>query len=795
MRVVVQFGTKKLYTGLVVALHENRPSVAVKDILDQFDTIPIVNQIQFDFWKWMAAYYLCTEGEVMNVALPPMMKMSSETIVSLNTETDLGNYQFDDAEYRILSILQQEGTVSVGKLTGGSSRLMRVVKKLIDKNAIVHQEQLETAFKPRFIKVYTLPVEYRQDPMRLHTLLDLLTKKAPKQAEVMNVILHYQNHIKESHEVVPRATILNEIKHAEGPLKTLTEKGYLLEGTQIVSRLPLSEPLASAGDVKLTDQQKQAFELILQQSPAMKPVLLHGITSSGKTEIYIKLIDETLKQGRQVLYLLPEIALTTQIISRLRHYFGNVVGVYHSRYGEAARAEVWNKVVAWNPPGSRPYTAHSIILGARSSLFLPYRNLGLIIVDEEHDSSYKQQDPNPRYHARDSAVYLATLHGARVVLGSATPSVESYFNAEQDKYTLVELTQRYGNVNLPRVEVADMRAFKKKEQFQGHFSRQLLKAIDESLKNREQVILFLNRRGFAHRVECPQCHWVPGCRHCDVTLIYHKHENNLRCHYCGYSEKVASQCPVCRHPMLSLVGFGTEKVEEDLQLIYPDARIERMDLDTTQRKDSFHRLISNFEKGKTDILTGTQMVTKGLDFENVSLVGILNADNMIFFPDFRAYERSYQLMAQVSGRAGRKNKRGKVIIQTHQPDHEVIRFVCNNDYPNMYARQMEERQSFSYPPFVRLVKISLKHKEQEVLDKASGVLAARLRKAFPRMVLGPEYPLVSRIQNMFIKEILIKLKRDQTLNDSKQTLLTVIHGFQKNRQHPPVKIVVDVDPQ
>lgn len=796
VRVVVQFGKKKLFTALVREIHENDPGINVKPVLSQIDLNPVVNVAQFEFWEWLANYYMCNTGEVMNAALPPALKLSSESRIVLHPEFKSEYTELTEKEYRIINVLEQRGEISIGEISviAGKLRVIPLINALIEKNIVQVYEEVVQRFMPKVAKYYRLPEIYRHNEKALIAILDHLEKRAPRQFEVMQMLLHHLESKEYALNGVPRQVLTEELQNPEAALRSLVEKNLIEETEHQVSRLEKYDAVHMPGEIKLTEHQQEAFDAIKTHFANHTPVLLHGITSSGKTEIYIRLIDEVLRSGKQVLYLLPEIALTTQIINRLRKYFGDVVGVYHSRYGEAERAEVWNRVAGWNNLDHENPVSHQVILGARSALFLPFSKPGLIIVDEEHDHSYKQYDPNPRYHARDAAIYLATKHKANIVLGSATPAVESYFNAKQGKYGLVTLNKRYGDLKLPTIHVADIKDAARLKLMKSHFSPMLLEALETAIAANEQVILFQNRRGFSLRIECSACNHIPGCRHCDVTLIYHKRENQLRCHYCGYTEPVPPQCPVCQNPGLKLIGFGTEKVEEELALLYPDLKIARMDLDTTRSKFAHQRIIGDFEEGRIDVLTGTQMVTKGLDFDNVSLVGILNADNMISFPDFRAFERSYQLMAQVSGRAGRKNKPGNVIIQTRNPLHPVIRFVVDNDYEGMYRMQIQERRAYNYPPYSRLVKISLKHKEQEPLDEAAGILARMIKNSFPNQVLGPEYPVVSRIRNYFHKEILVKLRRDASLDNSKHKIRSIINEFLKTSIHKQIKVIVDVDP-
>ncbi len=796
MRVVVQFGKKKLFTALVRNLHNRPPRMAAKELISLVDQFPIIYPIQFAFWEWIAGYYMCHPGEVMNAALPSALKLNSETKISLIPDHGFNISNFSEKEYRIVTALERQNEINIGEAAriAGSQNVVHLINSLIEKGVVEAFEEVAERYKPKTEKYYSLADVYQHNEKALGTMLDYLEKRAPRQNEVLQALLYHLPPGSTQEIGIARSILLGELPHAESALQALVEKGMVIENIQAVSRFEKHAATRQVSEITLAEYQQLALEKIHEFFQNHVPVLLHGITSSGKTEVYIKLIEATLRQGKQVLYLLPEIALTAQIITRLRCYFGDVVGIYHSRQSDAERAEVWNKVKSWDSKKELDFHPSSIILGARSAIFLPYSNLGLIIVDEEHDSSYKQYEPNPRYHGRDAALYLATMHGANLLLGSATPAIESYFNARQGKYGLVEMNERFGNILLPNVQVVDVKEATAQKQMKSIFSQTLLDAIDIALTNHEQVILFQNRRGFSLRIECPRCHYIPGCQQCDVTLIYHKREKHLRCHYCGFHQPVQPSCPLCNHPELTLIGFGTEKVEEELSLLYPEIRIARMDLDTTRSKHAHHRIISSFEERRIDVLTGTQMVTKGLDFDNVSLVGILNADNMITYPDFRSFERSFQLMAQVSGRAGRKSKQGKVIIQTRHPSHPVVEQVIGNNYQGMYESQILERQRFLYPPFVRLVKISLKHKDPAMLDLAAANFAGMLRKEFPGKVLGAEYPLVSRIRNYYIKELLIKLARDATLPAAKQTIARLIGIFLKNPQHKQVRIVVDVDP-
>jgi primosomal protein N' (replication factor Y) len=672
-------------------------------------------------------------------------------------------------------------------------KIIPLLKTLIEKGIITLEEELKSRYKPKMESCVRLTAEYDENEAALGNLMNALERKAPKQVELLLKFVMLIRNPQKPH-FITRAELLKDSLAAPAQLNALVKKGVFEIYETATSRLGQFDSTAEAGSIVFSSEQQQAFDQIRQGFQQHAVTLLHGVTSSGKTEIYIRLMDEVISQGKQALFLLPEIALTTQIINRLRKYFGNRVGVYHSRYNENERVEIWNQVLNWKPGDDATGEHYSIILGARSSLFLPYKELGLVIVDEEHDTSYKQFEPAPRYHARDTAIMLATLHGAKVLVGSATPSIETYHNALQGKFALVSLDSRYGNIQLPQVIIADVKQETRKKRMHSHFTQTLLDHIADALSKKEQVILFQNRRGFSLRLECQECHWMPECKNCDVSLVYHKHNHSARCHYCGYSTKLPERCPSCGSTAILMKGFGTEKVEEDLAVFFPAARIARMDLDTTRSKHAYRQIITDFEERKIDVLVGTQMVTKGLDFDNVSLAGILNADNMLTFPDFRAYERSYQLMAQVSGRAGRKNKRGKVIIQTWNPEHPVIAFVMENNYLGLYHGQIHEREQFRYPPFYRLLRITLRQRDPNLLNEAAAALAQDLRSQFKNMVLGPEYPLVSRIKNLYLKDILFKIPRNGKFNDTKSKLASMLEAFSKTPKFKSVMVSIDVDP-
>ncbi len=797
-RVAVQFGRKKIFTALVRRIHENPPlDYTPKYILSIVDEKPIVVTSQFTFWEWMASYYMCSPGEVMNAALPSGLKLASESRIMLNPAFDGDLSDLNEKEVLIADALTAQSNLTIDDVMKivDQAKVLPLIKTLIEKEVVEIEEELVERYKPKTENYIRLGDKYLQDENKLRQVFDDLGKRAFKQLQLMMSFINLTRNQDIQVSEIKRSVLLKSVNASSSALKALIDKEILESFSQVESRLGTYAASASPEDICLTEHQQDAYHSIKDQFKAKDTILLHGITSSGKTEIYIKLISEAISQGKQVLYLLPEIGLTSQIINRLRKYFGDLVGVYHSRYNEQERVETWNRVLQ-PQPGRLPEDARpcQVILGARSALFLPYANLGLIIVDEEHDTSYKQFDPAPRYNARDASLYLARMHQAKALLGSATPAIETYQNTKLGKFGLATLTQRYGGMQMPEIIIADLRKEAREKTMHAFFTSTLLSHIKAALKEKEQVILFQNRRGFSLHLECSSCQWVPMCKYCDISLTYHKYFNKLICHYCGYSIKVPETCPECKSPALSMKGFGTERIEEELKILIPAARIQRMDLDATRTKYAHQTIIENFETQRIDILVGTQMVTKGLDFDNVSIVGIMNADNMLNFPDFRSYERSFQLMAQVSGRAGRKKKRGKVIIQTGRPDHEIIRYVIPNDYLSMFKSQLVERHRFKYPPFVKLIVLKLKHKDASLLNRAAQSLATDLRAVFGKRVLGPEYPLVSRIKSYYIKNILIKAEKSVVHAEIKKQLAERIVLFNKSTSYKSIRVVIDVDP-
>lgn len=787
-RVVVQFGAKKIYTALIHNLHHNPPKeYKTKPILWVLDTTPLIDATQLQFWEWISTYYQCSQGEVFNAAIPAGLKLESQTRISINTEFQY-NKTLPKNEQYILDILTHCKDASVNDLnqSTGLKNTLPQIKSLLEKDAVVVEEQLQQSYREKKINLVKLHQEFTE--LQISQFLDSLTR-APKQQQLLTNYLNLsKTFIEDTPQPVKVTKLLELSKATHTTLKSLEQKNILKIYQQKTDRINITNQHPQDPN-PLNKAQKKAFDTTLDLFQQKQCVLLHGITSSGKTEIYIHLIQYYLQQGKQVLYLLPEIALTTQIIHRLRRVFGSCVGIYHSKFNDSERVEIWKNIHTKDPDKS-----YKIILGVRSSIFLPFHNLGLIIVDEEHENTYKQYDPAPRYHARDAALVLARLHNAKTLLGTATPSLESYYNAQKGKYGLVELTSRYKDIQLPEILLANTREARRKKVMKSIFTPLLYEHIEQALNNQEQVILFQNRRGFAPFIECNDCGWVPHCKHCDVSLTYHRYNNHLVCHYCGYSISLPHNCERCGSSSLEDKGYGTEKIQEELTALFPLSRIGRMDLDTTRKKSAYERIISDFENHRLDILIGTQMVSKGLDFENVSIVGIMNADTMLNFPDFRAYERSFQLMAQVAGRAGRMHKQGKVIIQTNDPKHPIIIDVLKNDYRHMYDSQLKERIEFIYPPYYRLISITLKHRDPNKLNHAAMKMANNLRKVFGIRIFGPQAPLVNRIQKLYLLKIMLKIEAKSSPSKAKWILNREANALKSNPQYKSILIHFDVDP-
>ena len=810
-RAVVQFGKTKIMSGLIISLTEEVPDcTSIKYLLDILDDDPVVNENQLKLWQWISSYYLCYLGDVMQVALPSALKLSSESKIMLSDEFVLDSMALSDNEFLIVEALQIQPQLTITEVSKiiGYKKIMPLVKTMIEKKIIVMQEELQQKYKAKYERYVRLTNTYRnEDAMR--ELMDTLSKRAYKQLELLMAFFVLGG---SADNDVIASDLLKKANATSSILATLVDKGVFESYQKRVSRLKEYKALTDVSTINLTEKQQEAYDEIHKGFEEEKPVLLHGVTASGKTEIYIKLIQEAIDEGKQVLYLLPEIALTEQIINRLKKYFGDRVGVYHSRYDNNERVEIWQQVMNFRsqqstvngqqmltsevqkPIAKSLSSKYQIIIGSRSAVFLPFTDLGLIIVDEEHDSSFKQIDPAPRYSARDLAVLMSKMFHARLLMGSATPSFESYYNARQNKYHLVTITERYGGVEMPEIIVDDLRVETRRKTMQANFGKTLVDAMNKTLEEKNQVILFQNRRGFSLRIECEHCNYIPQCINCDVSLIYHKNQNILKCHYCGYTTSVPTECPSCRSTDLKMHGFGTERIEDDLKVVFPEANSSRLDLDTTRTKNSYQYILEQFQNKETNILVGTQMVTKGLDFDSVKVVGILNADNMLTFPDFRAYERSFQLMEQVSGRAGRKGDKGKVIIQTYQPQHPVILNVITHDYVKFYEEQMPIRRQFNYPPYSRLVMIRLKDVDSQKLNKAADELAKIFRQVFKENLLGPEYPVVSRVMNQYIKQMLIKINKDLNSTKVKEFINKTIEDFKHNNDFKSVKIQIDVDP-
>lgn len=782
-RVVVQFGKSKLYTAVILTISNQAPQkYEAKYLMDVLDDRPMVTEKQLQFWQWLAEYYLCHLGEVMNAALPSALKLASETRVELNKDVELDKSSLHDKEYLIVEALELQPKLTVGDIVKllGQKTVMPILKSMFEQNIIHISEEVSERYKPRKRTFITInPVYHNQD--NLKELFPLLEKRAPKQADALLAYIKLARHQK----VISKNELIEESGASDASIRSLIDKEILIAEEKNVSRLYFDEDEFSS-DFLLSEQQTNALQDVKQQFEDKDVVLLHGVTSSGKTQIYIRLIEDMINSGKQVLYLLPEIALTTHIIERLRQYFGSNIGVYHSRFNDNERVEVWQKVLNHE---------YKVVLGARSSVFLPFDDLGLIIVDEEHETSYKQFDPAPRYNARDAAIYLAGTSGGKVLLGSATPSFESYYNARLQKYGFVELTDRFGGVELPKTEVVSITDETKKKTMQSHFTSVLMADMKQALAHKEQVILFQNRRGYAPLLICKVCAYTPKCINCDVSLTYHKSSGKLHCHYCGYKEDSPAICPACGSTHLEYKGFGTEKIEDELSILLPDARIARMDLDTTRSKNSLQNMLNDLEEKKIDILVGTQMVAKGLDFSDITVIGVINADSLLKYPDYRANERSFQMLAQVSGRAGRRGKQGKVVIQTYDPNHRVIKQVIENDYQDLYFTEMAERKSFKYPPFYRIINLDIKHKNPEILYNQAEYLATELRKNFGDRVIGPEFPLINRIRNYYIKSIMLKFEKDSvSINKTKAIIRDVITQFQTTKLSKGSIVQPDVDP-
>lgn len=788
-RVLVSFGRKRIYTAIIQSLGSEPPVEFVpKPLLDVLDEKPLVGSPQLQLWDWMSDYYMCNPGEVMRAAIPSGLRPESESRVRINTGyVDQG--ELDSFERLLLEVVRDQGEVILGdlQLTGISNNPMRILKQLVEKGAVELNEFIRSSVSRRRVSYIHFTSTYESEES-LHLLLDQLLK-APRQKELVEKMVE----LAELERSGSNPLLLKKelLKQGVGPaaLSALIKKEVLEQvdreemGVSGKDLAPLRKPFT------LNEEQTIALDQVKEHFKIHQSVLLQGVTSSGKTELYIHLIGEMIKNNRQVLYLLPEIALTTQIIRRVREVFGSQVGVYHSRYSDSERVHVYRNLL-----GLTEDETYKVVIGVRSALFLPFKELGLVIIDEEHENTFKQHDPAPRYHARDSAQVLALYHNAKVLLGTATPSFETLYNARSNKFGFVTISTRYGNVNPPEIFLADISVATKRKQMVSHFTPQLVKGISEAIEGKEQVILFQNRRGHSNYIICNECSHIPKCKRCDVSLTYHRISGKMECHYCGFKEIVPGACPSCSSRHMTMKGFGTEKIEDELANVFEGIRVGRLDTDTTRSAKGYEKILGNFEAGNLDVLIGTQMLSKGLDFDNVGLVGVLDADSMLNFPDFRAFERSFQLISQVSGRAGRRKKQGRVIIQTMDPEHPVIRFILHNDYDGLYHDQMEERQLFGYPPFRRMIRITFRHKIPSILDGATDLVGKDLRAIFSNRVYGPQYPAVRKAHNLFVKQIILKVEREASYERARELLREVLERLPANEVFKSVRISIDVDP-
>lgn len=781
VRVEVQFGKSKLYSGLVERVHSETPAYTVKPVISVLDEVTIVTPEQLRLWHWISEYYCCTLGEVMAAALPGRLKLSSETSMVRNADWGDDFSELDAESYLIAEalLIQQEITVEDARKILNKKTVFPVIQRLLNLGVLFLREDLQEKFKSRKVSAVRLLEPYRSQPEQMRAMFAELQGKE-RQLEILMAYLT----LGKSRPFVRKQELLHKADVSESSLRTLVKKGILEIYEQDVSRLgAYEEDLLEAE--QLTEQQTRALDAIRASFENKDVVLLNGVTGSGKTRVYVELMQEVIRNGGQVLYLLPEIALTTQIVNRLQKIFGEDVAVYHSRINNNERVEVWKAA----------FSGKKVILAARSGLFLPFKNLKLVVVDEEHDPSFKQYDPAPRYHARDTAIFLSGLYGAKTLLGTATPSLETWHNTQSGKYGLVTMNERFGGLQLPQIEITDLREQLKTRRMQGIFSTPLIDRLQKALANGEQAILFQNRRGYAPMLECGVCGWNAMCKHCDVTLTFHKSTNRLRCHYCGYTEDPATVCPACGSGKITFKGFGTEKIEDELKLFMPEARVARMDLDTAGTKSGLIALLNDFEERRIDILVGTQMVTKGLDFENVGFVGVLGADALTKFPDFRAGERAFQLLTQVAGRAGRKKKRGEVLIQAFDTQHPVVQEVLHSNMAGFFDRELKERAAFKYPPFYRLIHLELRHKDLPTVNAAGAMMAKMLRQRLGDRVLGPVIPNIARVRGYFGQDILIKLEKSGPLiAGAKSWIKEVQEKLAGQPGFSRIVLAIDVDP-
>lgn len=780
MRIVVPFGKSKLYTSIAFQIHKNfQGNYDLKSITQIIDKIPIVNSFQLKFWDWVSRYYFSPIGDVMRASIPSNLILQSETIITLDPDTTFDDDKLDEFEFLIIEAIRIEGQISIKDVSDiiNKKNIFSIITKMSEKRLIRVNEKIYSKYKPKLVKCVRIDKN-----LKLKNV-ELILKNAKVQHNIYKSFLKMKSDFNSHVKVSDFKKISPSYSSA---IKKMVDK-QVFEYYHIEVKRNFIEDKTRSSNLNLSENQKVAFNKINHLFEKHNVILFKGVTSSGKTEIYISLIKKVLKSNQQVLYLVPEIALTTQLVERLKVYFSENLIVYHSGLNINQRAELWSDLIKNDKP--------QIIIGARSSIFLPFSNLKLIIVDEEHEQTYKQFEPSPRYHARDSSLILANIHNSKVLLGSATPSIESYFNCEEsNKFSLVELNERYGNIELPKINIVDLSKKIRTANMHGLFSDTLLKNISDTVERNKQVILFQNRRGYSPVLECNNCGYSPRCVNCDVSLTYHYSKNILRCHYCGYNEKTHSTCHKCQSKDFLSKGFGTEQVEIELKGFFPDLKVIRLDHDTTRRKRSFKKIINSFENHDYDVLIGTQMVTKGLDFRNVSLVGVMNLDNSINFPDFRSYERCYQLVQQVAGRSGRSKERGEVIIQTYNSENNIISHIISGDYKRFYENQIRDRKKFNYPPFIKLIKITLKHKDLNRVNGSSNWFFNRISPYFKNNLLGPEFPYIARIRNKYQKNILIKIPKEQSLSGVKKIIKKSIASFHSISDYRSVQVIVDVDP-
>lgn len=789
-RVLVPFGRKKIYTAIVVMLHDRKPQgYEVKDIITVLDPYPIVRHPQLKFWEWLSDYYLCTQGEVYKAAIPSGLKVESETFISPNADFEEETPgMLSDREKVILDFTAQRGRVQIADITNatGFKNVEGVVSRLLDMGAIHVSERVIDNYRARTETCVKLTIE-PSDEASLHGFFDQV-RRAHKQELLLLAYLdlsHWMNKGKKPLEVTKEA-LLKRADVTAAVLSAAVARGIFTTYKRAINRFD-TQGTQLIELPKLSPEQQRAYNEIHSTFHEKAITLLHGVTSSGKTSIYMHLIKDALDSGQQALYLVPEIALTTQLTRRLKAVFGDRLLIYHSKFSDNERVDIWRKLLLSNDP--------CVVIGVRSSVFLPFSKLGVVIVDEEHESSYKQQDPAPRYNGRNAAMILASMHGAKVLLGSATPSIEVYYRALNGQYGHVELLTRYADIKMPLVKVIDTKDARKRREMNGMFSSELVKMCRHALNDGEQVILFQNRRGYAPMVRCKECAWVPHCENCDVSLTYHKHTRSLTCHYCGYTMTLPNLCPTCGQPGIEIFGYGTERIEDDIDAVFPGEKISRMDLDTTRSKTAYDRIIDEFSSHKTNILVGTQMVTKGLDFDAVSIVGILNADTMIRFPDFRSHERAFDMMEQVAGRAGRAHKQGQVVIQTSEPSHPVIGYVQKHDYKGFYNEELKERERYGYPPFTRIINIYLKHRDDAIVGEIAVRYSNMLRQVFGTRVLGPEAPSVGRVQNLFIRQVVLKMETQASMSKVKKILRNIYEQMvEADARMKALRLYYDVDP-